>query len=80
MTRALVLACCFMLAPALLASGAKAPLPQMKPCVAIDNASITSVIRIVKLVAKSDYEPGKATKKEFYDRLPAGHEPERPLK
>jgi len=56
-------------------SGSKPPVPQMKPCVAIDEAAVTSVIRIVQFVAKSDRQHGNAKRKEFYDRLPPSRIP-----
>jgi hypothetical protein len=58
------------LSPALLsASPPQVPLPQMKPCVAIDDMAITNVIRVVKLVAKSDYVATRSRKKVIFDRL-----------
>lgn len=71
----LLLTLAFMIAPAMLASGAGVPLPQLKPCVAIDEANLTSVIRVVQLVAKSDRHHGKSDKKEIYDRLPGWRVP-----
>lgn len=76
--RVSLLATALMIAPGLAAT--KPPLPQLKPCVAIDEAAMIKVVRFIDVVhvpifiAKSDYQRGKAEKKEIYDRLPV--EPE----
>lgn len=68
----LALALALLVAPAF----AETPLPQMKPCVPIDDLNITDLERVViiRLVAKSDYQPRKAARRKYQDRVPAGAE------
>ena len=68
----------FSLGFAILASASKAPIPiqkpgyipQTPPCTVIDERATTSVIRIIREVAKTDYKPQRGTKKLIFDRLP----------